>query len=91
MHINYLCVENSDYKIERYTVDFTADGRSRTIDSDPFVIEPIDDDQVEADESFELRIMNGSLPSYGLDRVIATYPAFVRFIITNDDGKSFTV
>ena len=78
-----------DYKIDdfRSTFTFTADGRSRSLDSDPFVVEPIDDDIVEADESFELRILNGSLPSIGLNRVVPIFPSFIRFFIKNDDGK----
>lgn len=76
-----MSIETVDYKEPDYRRDaiFEEHG-SRYAE---LKIEPINDDLVEQDEVYYLRILRETLH----DRVVTTKPEICEIIILNDDGK----
>ena len=78
-NINYLCVVREDYRATRYVVRFEKGG-SRYGE---LTTTRIDDEYVEDDEYYYLKIQTGLLPN----DVVIDGPDTAKIILVNEDGK----
>ena len=78
-NISHLCVEGKDYKSKRYEVSFVR-GRSRYGE---LTTEKKDDEYVEDDEYYFLKIVTELLPK----DVVIDGPDTTKIILVNEDSR----